>query len=275
MREVMMADPWYRSSFSSTAFVRYRLPEFKDKYYTLIIFGKCNMRCSFCFSGGSEKNLKNQLPGARAVEFEEVIEKVIEQVKNNEIIRISGGEPTLFPKEVKDILKAIKENGGYSILDTNGTNFNVLKELSKYIDVLSIDGPKASLNNIEILTGTRKEISWYKPLETLYNAKKLSYRVLEYKNVLFDPINYNHIRFLAENIPEESILTLKSYRETKEVKNDGGFKREIISNGFKKPNKEEVYKTAEKLIRDFPSLRGRLLVIYGSTRRKENYKWFK
>lgn len=53
---------------------------------------------------------------------------------------ISGGEPTLQP-DLKEFIKKVKEIGLDVKLDTNGTNYELLKELieSKMVDYVAMD----------------------------------------------------------------------------------------------------------------------------------------
>ena len=122
-----------RSDFSSSIHTRYRLKRKNISSYSLVAFGKCNLSCKFCFTGGGRKSHEGLLPDAKQMDFEEIIDFVIRECKEGKAIRISGGEPTLFPKETLRILKIVREHGGLSIVATNGTNHKIAMQYSKFL----------------------------------------------------------------------------------------------------------------------------------------------
>jgi len=274
-RRVLMADDWHSESFSDTAMDRYGFPEFNGKSYTLIKFGRCNMRCGFCFRDGANADADGRQPNSRYVDFEDIADLVVKQVKEGQIMRISGGEPGLYPTEVTELLNIIKENGGYSIIDTNGTIPSSAKRYAELADVMSIDGPKCSLGRVEKITNVPRKICWDLPLETMKISKGFPCRMVEYKAVLLDPLDYEHLSFLAENIPEDAILTLKSYREvmSKDL-SDGSNIEKIINDGLHSVGPEEICGAAERLIKEHQSMKGRVMAILGSTRKKGSYRGF-
>lgn len=110
--------------------------DWEGKICTTLFTSGCNFRCPFCHNshlvlGG----LNNpQIP------FEEILNFLKSRVGLVEAVVVSGGEPTLM-KDLTEKIKAIKSLGFAVKLDTNGSNFNVLKELtqSKLIDYVAMD----------------------------------------------------------------------------------------------------------------------------------------
>jgi organic radical activating enzyme len=264
--KVWMIGKGYQENFSDSASYRYGIAELKDKPYSHILFGSCNLRCVFCFQNGSNADSGGIIPESNLIDFNYIKSKTKELVRNGQVIRISGGEPTNFTEEVRELADVIREEGGFSILDTNGTNPSALSYLANHIDMISIDGPKASLQNIEEITQTPKAVSWDLPIRTLSESSTYQCKLVEYKVVVFDPIDYSHLAFLAERIPSNSILTIKNYRDTTTRKLNGELLQSVPEN--------KLYDVAERLIEEFPKLQGKLTTIKGSTRKKESYHIF-
>lgn len=101
-----------------------------DDFATLVVTHECNKYCKFCidkYRGRSEYiSIENVLNAMR-------------YAKNNNIkeILIVGGEPTLHPKII-EISKIIKKFGFKSILTTNYSNPDIIKQLDGIIDSFNI-----------------------------------------------------------------------------------------------------------------------------------------
>ena len=107
------------------------------KFVEWKIHNVCNHNCSFC-------GLENKDGSQRWYSLEtyqEYTDKIVDSCNGEPFwIQITGGEPTLFP-ELIELIKYIKQKGGYTSLISNGTRtlrwWNELKE-SKSLDQLYI-----------------------------------------------------------------------------------------------------------------------------------------
>lgn len=88
----------------------------------------CNLRCTYC---NLEKDGENKIIINTLEDFEKVINYFILNGKKPSKILLSGGEPTLFKKEVERILIKYQFKYNFFII-TNGVLINVIKELSNY-----------------------------------------------------------------------------------------------------------------------------------------------
>ncbi len=112
--------------------------DYPDHISCIIFTQGCNMRCPFCqnsslipMQGTSEEDMINE---------DEIISYLRLRKKVLNGITISGGEPTLQP-DLKDFIRKIKEIGIDVKLDTNGINYEILKDLidEKLVDYVAMD----------------------------------------------------------------------------------------------------------------------------------------
>ena len=101
-----------------------------------VFTGGCNYRCPFCHNRSLVFLNENdaEISTADIMDFLETRHKVLDGVC------ITGGEPTLH-KGLKDFIRKVRSYGLKVKLDTNGTNFEVLKELveEKLVDYVAMD----------------------------------------------------------------------------------------------------------------------------------------
>lgn len=106
--------------------------------------------------------------GARlTVGKEMTVKQIIDEVEKDSMfywnsgggVTLSGGEPTLQPKFTMDILKACKQKGFHTAIETSGyVDWNVLKELLEYLDLVYVDIKHSLSLEHERLTGKRNEL---------------------------------------------------------------------------------------------------------------------
>lgn len=113
------------------------------RYLIFIVTTRCNLQCSYCYNG--------EAPGYDMTE--DVIDRALEVVSESKgplHIQITGGEPTLVPHIVEEILQKVRATikRPYSVgLQTNGTALSAdfIKKLKKFgVQIgISLDGPPA------------------------------------------------------------------------------------------------------------------------------------
>lgn len=101
-----------------------------------IFLGGCNFRCPFCHN--------SDLLDGGAEEFcskDELLSFLSMRAPILEGVCITGGEPTLFPKELEALIRDIRSLGYLVKLDTNGYRPQVLKHLcdQQLLDFVAMD----------------------------------------------------------------------------------------------------------------------------------------
>jgi len=114
----------------------------------VIFTGGCNFRCPFCHNSGLVNLDVNPL------DEQEVFDYLSSRKKLLDGVVVSGGEPTLYP-DLPEFIKKIKDLGYKVKLDTNGTNYAMLKKLidEKLVDFVAMD-IKNSLELYPVTAGT-------------------------------------------------------------------------------------------------------------------------
>jgi pyruvate formate lyase activating enzyme len=116
---------------------------------TIFTFG-CNFRCKYCHN--PELVFNNGTP---EIPEEEILKFLDERKDFLDGICITGGEPTLH-KDLPEFIFKIKKFGLLVKLDTNGTNPEMLKKLTKnkLVDYVAMD-IKAPLEKYEKVVGVK------------------------------------------------------------------------------------------------------------------------
>ena len=111
------------------------LQDYPNHISTIIFTQGCNIKCPFC-----QNSTLIPLEAENLIEEKEVLDYLSLRKNLLNGVTISGGEPTL-QKDLKEFITKIKEIGLDVKLDTNGINYNLLKELieEKKIDYVAMD----------------------------------------------------------------------------------------------------------------------------------------
>lgn len=117
-------------------FTKQSFIDWEGKITAVVFTTGCNFRCGYCH------NPSLVLPEL----FEEPIpeQDFFDYLESRtgwlDGVVVTGGEPTIQP-DLKDFIKRIKSLGFAIKLDTNGTNFNLLKELidENLVDFVAMD----------------------------------------------------------------------------------------------------------------------------------------
>ena len=125
------------------------LIDFPGRLAATVFLSGCNFRCPFCYSSELVVPAKIKLqPKISQKSFFTFLKKRKDLLEG---VVVCGGEPTIN-KNLPQFIKKIKK-AGYSVkLDTNGSNFQMLKSLieKKLIDYVAMDikGPKEKYGEI-------------------------------------------------------------------------------------------------------------------------------
>jgi organic radical activating enzyme len=101
-------------------------------------FAGCNLRCNYCDTPGSLALAENQV----FLSVEQIIELARKKAKGSlkgVTVSLTGGEPTLYPEFLAQLLKELKRNKAVVYLETNATLPEFFKPLVKYIGVIAAD----------------------------------------------------------------------------------------------------------------------------------------
>lgn len=170
--------------------------DFPGRLCAILWFSGCNMRCPYCYN-------KDVVFGEKQIEEEEVLEFLKKRVGLLDGVSFTGGEATLY-KNIIPFSRKIKEMGFEIKLDTNGLNFDVIKQMvdENLVDYIALDF-KAPPEKFETVTKSRHFDKYEKTLDFLISS-----------NVEFEVRTTVHTDLLNEDDINEIIKTLhnKGYK---------------------------------------------------------------
>lgn len=125
------------------------LVDYEGLCSAVVFTGGCNFLCPFCHNSGLVYRNVDMLDEAEVLEYLRGRSKMLDAVV------VSGGEPTL-QADLKDFVAKLKAMGYKVKLDTNGTNYEVLKDLVEegLVDYVAMD-IKNSLAEYPRTVGTK------------------------------------------------------------------------------------------------------------------------
>ena len=131
-------------------YLKTSLLDWPGKVVSVVWTRGCNLRCSFCHNGGLVVG-----NGKKDVDGETILKDLEGHRKWVDGLVITGGEPTLH-KGLGPFCERVKALGLAVKLDTNGTNYTILKELNleKLVDFVALD-IKSDWKNYAKMVGKR------------------------------------------------------------------------------------------------------------------------
>ena len=112
------------------------LVDYEGKIACTLFTGGCNFRCPFCHNS----SLVKEFDSIEEIQEEEYSSYLEKRKKTLDAVVITGGEPTLMVG-LEEKIKKIKDMGYLVKLDTNCSNFLIMKHLieNKLIDYVAMD----------------------------------------------------------------------------------------------------------------------------------------
>jgi pyruvate formate lyase activating enzyme len=132
-------------------FQKLSLIEYPEKISAIVFLGNCNFKCHFCYNIDLVRNY-DKLPD---IPEKEILDFLSTRKGFLDGLAITGGEPTLH-KELPSFIKKVKDLGFLVLLETNGSNPEMLKELidKKLVDYIAMD-IKAPLEKYDEVAGVK------------------------------------------------------------------------------------------------------------------------
>ncbi len=134
------SGPFSNSSLSSSARVIETFPSIQGegiyvgRPHLFVRFWNCNMACHYC-----DTDYRGPY---REMTREELSHEVADQLSKNgpfHAVSLTGGEPLLWSRFLKEWLPDLKRMGQTTYLETNGTLPDALSEVLPWIDIVAMD----------------------------------------------------------------------------------------------------------------------------------------
>ncbi|WP_353892821.1 pyruvate formate-lyase-activating protein [Proteinivorax hydrogeniformans] len=131
---------------------------------TVIFLQGCQLRCIYCHNPDTWK-----AGYGKEMSVDELIKMVKRYkfyYKDNGGITVSGGDPLLQPQFLKEFLKACKEEGINTAIDTSGHGLGDYDDILKYTDLVLLDIKAANEDKYREIT-KRKSDKFFEFLEAV------------------------------------------------------------------------------------------------------------
>lgn len=185
-----------------------------DTFSPSIFLSGCNFHCPYCMNSRLVNGKINIHVG-----IEEV--KKFVQEEGSEWLMISGGEPTCTPIEhLINLFKEIESWGCKIGMSTNGSNFNELRRIIKYLNYVALDIKASNISDYQKLSDKNVYKNLLMSLYLLRIIKKsrndFSY---ELRTTLFPPFinNYTLDEIGSRMIHKEDKWVLQQFRHAQNI----------------------------------------------------------
>ena len=119
-------------------FQKLSLVDYPGKISCILFTIGCNFKCPYCYV--PQLVLPEKIRKLKEIPMSEIFSFLQKNKGLNEAVVITGGEPTLQP-DLPEFIRRVKAMGYLVALETNGTNFEMLKNLikEKLVDYVELD----------------------------------------------------------------------------------------------------------------------------------------
>lgn len=95
----------------------------------IISFGACNFSCPYCKREGNFRSSDGSIISAINCVIDSLYKVVDDAIDKKQVVRLSGGDPVVFPEASLAIAKRVREKGGRLSLAHNGSSPSFVKKL--------------------------------------------------------------------------------------------------------------------------------------------------
>ena len=214
----------------------------------IISFGSCNFNCPYCKRGGAFQYSDGSIIQSVDVAINDIFNICDMAIDNHQIIRLSGGDPVVFPQTVLQIADYVKLKNGRLSIAHNGSSPEFITRIIPFLESAAID-LKATPKMMTVVTNLPTKIA-----ENMYYSSLQCQKILASSGILVEirtPIfkfnTLDDLLFLASDINQISDVgnvfwTLRIYKE-------------ITTCNFNLPNKENILWMAKEIQKLFPMLK--------------------
>ncbi|XRO76674.1 7-carboxy-7-deazaguanine synthase QueE [Methanocaldococcus sp. 10A] len=177
--------------------------------FIFVRFAGCPLNCIYCdeMSKGYFNRVE-KIPGSgefetlQNMEIEDVI-NAIDKLKTPDLFAVSftGGEPLLYPKQIKEIVEILKDKGYRTFLESNG----MFPEKVFYFDIASIDIKlREHFEYIKDKDYKKLYKNELKTIKKLYNLNSDVYA----KVVIMEKTDIEDVKIIAKDLSDIGNITL-------------------------------------------------------------------
>jgi len=126
----------------------------------IVPFGACNFHCAYCKRDAQFVDGDGNIIRSVSVDWADLKKVIDEAISKGERIRLSGGDPVMFPKESQYIAEYVYGEHGKKIsMAHNGSSLRFAKMMAPYLEYAAIDLKGATPKELAYRAGLPSEAS--------------------------------------------------------------------------------------------------------------------
>lgn len=189
----------------------------------IVSFGSCNFHCSYCKRDGQFTNADGSIVRSVPVEMDELKDILRPAIERGERIRLSGGDPVMFPKESLEIAKWVYGKFGEKIsIAHNGSSLRFARSMAPYLEYAAIDLKGHSPRELAFRAGI-SEVAGEQMLRSTLEVQDFlseSGVLVDVRTPVFGDTSLDAIYKMAEMITEDGdsskeFWTLRAYKKVR------------------------------------------------------------
>lgn len=176
------------------------------------------------------------------IEWESLFKKIDEAIAKGQRVRLSGGDPCMFPKESLKIAKYIMEKHGEKIsIAHNGSSLSMIESLSGYLDYVALDFKAFSKDTLSKITGVVNPPQMQDQILSLCEKNGI---LVDVRTPIFGDTNYNDLLRIGRVLSKypNVFWTLRKYNP-------------VTNCNFKEISDSRFEEVVKSLISEFPNVR--------------------
>jgi pyruvate formate lyase activating enzyme len=177
--------------------------DYPGKIVSTVFTAGCKFECEYCHNF----HLMNPMSNEVYIDEKEVLDHLKKRGKLIDGLCITGGEPSLWKKEVIEFIKRVKKEVREDIVikvDTNGSDPEFIKSLSRFADYVAMDFKSLDYTIFSKVTNETILIS----LEELKKIKNHEVRITMYPPYIKEE-DFNNIADILRGVKKVSIQQFK------------------------------------------------------------------
>ena len=181
----------------------------------IVSFGQCNFRCPYCKRDGQFRNTDDSIVNSVDVSLNELTK----QLKSENRIRLSGGDPCVFIKESLEVANFVKSEHSKKIsIAHNGSSFEFIKAIYPFLEYAAIDIKAAHSKEFSLRTDVNEQLSRKYRRNTMFIIEFLASHsiLIDARTVIFRDTSLDSMMKIAEfcnQYNENVFLTFRQYKK--------------------------------------------------------------
>ncbi|MFH0873467.1 MAG: hypothetical protein V1846_01355 [Candidatus Komeilibacteria bacterium] len=184
----------------------------------ILSFGSCNFSCPYCKRLDTFRQEDGSVIDAVPVTMQDIFTLCDDAVSKGQVVRLSGGDPVMFPSESIEIGKYVRKIGGRMSMAHNGSSPSFASRVAPYLEAAAIDlkATKEGMSTIIGFTEGRGQVMFDRSIDT-QNVLAAANVLVDVRTPVFGWTTLDDLLQIAESIvrqphPEMKFWTLRLYK---------------------------------------------------------------